>query len=1138
MNAADNFQRGEAMTKIEVSIDKEKISVWNNGKGIPCIVHQKLGVYIGEVIFGQLLTSSNYDDSEMKSVGGRNGYGAKLANIFSKLFLVEAADSVAKKVFCQTFRDNMTKRDEPIIKAYKEKEDYTLVTFYPDTKKFEMEALDEDTIKVLSKRVYDIAGLLPTVQVFLNGRLIDISGFESYIDLYLPKPKIYAKINERWEVGITISEGQFRQVSFVNAICTSKGGTHVNHITEQIVNYLQGIIKKKYKMKLKGYQIKCYLWVFVNAMVINPAFDSQSKETLITRADSFGDIVLPESLLKELVECGIIEALVAAAKAKERANFIKQLKAKNPKGCTKLIGVDKLEDANWAGTKRSNECTLILTEGDSAKALAMAGIEVVGRDKYGVFPLRGKLLNARDAPYNQIKNNIEIQNIIKIMGLTMGVNYEDTKNLRYGRIMIMADQDYDGSHIKGLILNFIHTFWPSLLKIQGFICQFITPIIRVTKKKEVKSFFTISDYEQWVKDKNLKEYKIKYYKGLGTSTVKEAKEYFQAIDMHSIDFRYLDEEDDNAILMAFSKNKAQQRKEWILNYNHNACFNYSSRVLSYQEFINKELILFSLYDNKRSIPSLCDGLKPSQRKVLYACFKRKLHSEIKIAQLAGYVAEHSCYHHGEVSLIQTIISMAQNFTGSNNINLLLPIGQFGTRYANGKDAGSGRYIYTKLSKLTRYIYREEDDELLNYLIDEGQQVEPQYYLPVIPMILVNGCTGIGTGWSSFIPNYNPRELVDCLKLKMRNKAINEILPWYKNYKGMIVKDEGKLICYGKAKVLKDNKLEITEISIKKSIGEYKGFLETLIEVNKKSQSKRGSWTRPHEKLISENKVYSVDKQKKGNKENMEVNCEEVQKEFRINDFKEYHKGNHIKFVLELNDKQMEVFELKLQKESGDYKLMKELKLTNAISTTDFVCFDAKGNLKRYESVKKIIDEYYDARLELYKKRKEHQVKRLNEELQMVNNKIRFINEIMAGKLIIFRKKKTELVDLLKAQGYKAQKQNSKSKLIAQVEGLKEYEYLLSISIFTFTEEKLTELEMQKEEKEKKLKELMNCNELQLWEKDLDEFITALNKLEEQEKEQERKMYGDIDVEEEPMDNVKVQQRDIDEVSETILKPIN
>ena len=452
------------------------------------------------------------------------------------------------------------------------------------------------------------------------------------------------------------------------------------------------------------------------------------------------------------------------------------------------MGIPKLEDALYAGTVKSKECTLILTEGDSAKAFAIAGLSVIGRDRFGVFPLKGKMLNVRDAKIQQITENEEITNIIKILGLNYAKKYDNQceegenqiKSLRYGKVMLMTDQDTDGSHIKGLFINFIHHYWPNLLKI-GFLEEFITPIVKVTinhsnlknnlnnenniennnkSKQEKKSFYNIPEYNQWKKNyekekKSLNNVKIKYYKGLGTNTSEEGKEYFKNLSSHRKQLIW-DENCSKSIDLAFNKSKSSERKEWIESkYTKELFFDYSiSNSISFSDFIDKELILFSYADLIRSIPSIIDGFKPSQRKVLFSSLKKKtpslLSNEMKVAQLSGYVSEISSYHHGENSLQSTIISMAQNFIGSNNIPLLLPLGQFGTRLQGGSDHASARYIFTKLNPITRSIFSEFDDPILDYLNDDGIPIEPLYYVPIIPMVLVNGASGIGTGLFFFI----------------------------------------------------------------------------------------------------------------------------------------------------------------------------------------------------------------------------------------------------------------------------------------------------------------------------------------------------------------------------------------------------
>ncbi|ELA42465.1 uncharacterized protein VICG_00564 [Vittaforma corneae ATCC 50505] len=526
VNAADNKMRDPKMNILRVDISKEQnqISIFNNGSGIPVKIHAKENVYVPELIFGHLLTGSNYDDNEKKITGGRNGYGAKLCNIFSTEFIVETADKSVKKKYYQRFTKNMDNTEEPIIERYTG-EEFTKITFKPDLKRFKMAELEDDIISLLKKRVYDMCGTLKSVNVYLNGELLPVKNFKEYIKLYLHNEEqvVHSIVNGRWEVGFAVSEDQFNQVSFVNSISTSKGGTHVNHVMDQLIDPITEAIKKKDKsLDVKPIHIKNNIFIFINCLIENPAFDSQTKENLTLKVSSFGSKCLPiESFVKDIIKnTPLVEKIVSFSRAKQSA----QLKKTDGTKTSRLSGIPKLEDANLAGTKRSQECTLILTEGDSAKTLAVAGLSVVGRDLYGVFPLRGKLLNVREANHKQIMDNSEISSIKKILGLQHGRIYEDTSTLRYGHIMIMTDQDHDGSHIKGLIINFLDHFFPSLLKIKNFLLEFITPIIRATKKGVTQDFFTIPEYEKFKAENE--GWAIKYYKGLGTSTSKDAKAVF------------------------------------------------------------------------------------------------------------------------------------------------------------------------------------------------------------------------------------------------------------------------------------------------------------------------------------------------------------------------------------------------------------------------------------------------------------------------------------------------------------------------------------------------------------------------------------------------------------------------------------
>ena len=656
VNAADNKQRDPDMDRLEVTVDAgaNTISVLNNGRGIPVVMHREHNCYVPTLIFGHLLTGSNFDDDEKKTTGGRNGYGAKLANIFSTEFTVECLDSGQGVKFVQVFRDNMHSACDPVVKPCSKAEakrgDYTRITFKPDLARFGMSALDDDTIGLLSKRAYDIAGSMGNkegkkLSVYLNGSKVPVRDFKSYLELFdgITPPAAFERIDDRWEVGVgTSSDGSFQQISFVNAIATTKGGGHVNYVADLVAKKLQAIVKKKNKgeAEIKTNQIKNHLAVFVNCLVENPTFDSQTKEHMTIKPSTFAPAVkLSDKFYKAVEKSGVVDSIMSYAKFKQN----QALKRMGGTKKTKLTGITKLDDANNAGTARSRDCTLIITEGDSAKSLAVSGLSVVGRDYYGVFPLKGKLLNVRDATHAQIMKNEEIMNLVEIMGLKFNNTYtEDTiKTLRYGHLMIMADQDHDGSHIKGLVINFIHHFWPSLLDVPGFLQQFITPIVKCTRGKKSETFFTLPEYETWKEStgNDAKGWTIKYYKGLGTSTSSEAKEYFSNLDIHEIHFNeistdYVSSLDDYAggedsadvpintgsglIEMAFSKSKVEDRKRWLNRIEKDTFLNYreaQKNGINYSDFINRELILFSQADNIRSIPNLFDGFKPSQRKV-------------------------------------------------------------------------------------------------------------------------------------------------------------------------------------------------------------------------------------------------------------------------------------------------------------------------------------------------------------------------------------------------------------------------------------------------------------------------------------------------------------------------------------------
>uniref|UniRef100_A0A8D0WIT1 DNA topoisomerase 2 n=1 Tax=Sus scrofa TaxID=9823 RepID=A0A8D0WIT1_PIG len=1102
VNAADNKQRDPKMSCIRVTIDPENnlISIWNNGKGIPVVEHKVEKMYVPALIFGQLLTSSNYDDEEKKVTGGRNGYGAKLCNIFSTKFTVETASREYKKMFKQTWMDNMGRAGEMELKPFNG-EDYTCITFHPDLSKFKMQSLDKDIVALMVRRAYDIAGSTKDVKVFLNGNKLPVKGFRSYVDLYLkdkvdetgnPLKIIHEQVNHRWEVCLTMSEKGFQQISFVNRTrMATSGGRHVDYVADQIVAKLVDVVKKKNKggVAVKAHQVKNHMWIFVNALIENPTFDSQTKENMTLQVKSFGSTCqLSEKFIKAAIGCGIVESILNWVKFKAQVQLNKKCSAVKH---NRIKGIPKLDDANDAGGRNSTECTLILTEGDSAKTLAVSGLGVVGRDKYGVFPLRGKILNVREASHKQIMENAEINNIIKIVGLQYKKNYEDEdslKTLRYGKIMIMTDQDQDGSHIKGLLINFIHHNWPSLLR-HRFLEEFITPIVKVSKNKQEMAFYSLPEFEEWKSSTpNHKKWKVKYYKGLGTSTSKEAKEYFADMKRHRIQFKYSGPEDDAAISLAFSKKQIDDRKEWLTHFMEDRrqrkllglpedyLYGQTTTYLTYNDFINKELILFSNSDNERSIPSMVDGLKPGQRKVLFTCFKRNDKREVKVAQLAGSVAEMSSYHHGEMSLMMTIINLAQNFVGSNNLNLLQPIGQFGTRLHGGKDSASPRYIFTMLSPLARLLFPPKDDHTLKFLYDDNQRVEPEWYIPIIPMVLINGAEGIGTGWSCKIPNFDVREVVNNIRLLMDGEEPLPMLPSYKNFKGTIEElAPNQYVISGEVAILNSTTIEISELPIR-------------------------TWTQTYKEQVLEPMLNGTEKTPP-----------------LITDYREYHTDTTVKFVVKMTEEKLA--------EAERVGLHKVFKLQTSLTCNSMVLFDHVGCLKKYDTVLDILRDFFELRLKYYGLRKEWLLGMLGAESAKLNNQARFILEKIDGKIIIENKPKKELIKVLIQRGYDSdpvkawkeaqqkvpdeeeneesdnEKEADKSDSVA--DSGPTFNYLLDMPLWYLTKEKKDELCKLRNEKEQELETLKRKSPSDLWKEDLAAFIEELEAVEAKEKQDEQ-----------------------------------
>lgn len=1129
VNAIDQWTRLDEMkiknpnihpvTKIKVILDESQglISVENDGDGIDVVMHEEQKMYVPEMIFANLLTGANYDDSEEKIVGGQNGLGAKLCNIFSKEFVVETVDPSRHLKYTQKFSNNMSVTDCPIIETYN-RVPYTKITYKPDFAKLNIkDPLKADDWLLLKHRVYDIAACTgKNVSIYLNDVKIKTREFEDYANLYIGNKRetkrVYINPHPRWEIIVCLSPHfppRQEQISFVNGISTDRGGKHVSHVVDGIARKLSKFMVDHKKVKkgappIKDAFIKNHIWVFVKAQIVNPLFDTQTKRCMTSLVNQFGSkCEIDDDAIEQISKIGIID------KAQELANMDATMKLGKMMAGKKTaeVKMKKLEDAKDAGGARSHLCYLILTEGDSAAAFVESAVKAIknedARNKIGYFPLRGKLLNTRTATHVQLENNKEILAIMKIVGLVQGMDYTNSiSSLRYGRLMILTDADTDGDHIKGLIINFISQYWPSLVK-RGFICSIPTPIIKAWKEtpesnatgipdeKTQKNFYSDSEYKSWKESDDYSgKWQIKYYKGLGTHTPVETIRIFANMqstiytwDDSITKWKNLDVDlTSHTINLVFSKKYENERKKWIVDYinGDKAEKSYLIDTESLVTFFNHRMIRFSVADCERSIPSVIDGLKPSQRKIVFSCFKRKLVKELKVAQLAGYVAEHSAYHHGEVAVSETITKMGANFVGSKNLNIIQGIGQFGTRTMKGKNASQPRYITCKLSQLAYTVFNPLDNNTLKYLTeDDGTKtisIEPVWYIPILPMLLVNGSVGIGTGSSTYIPSFNPIDIIDNIKRHINGTSMQEMVPWFRGFQGTVEKiTESKYIVIGRWTRLGENKIRITELPVGpkncKSFSDYTLFLDKSMEDEDEGKGKKST--------KGKSKVDGDD----GSEESLKPLTGGILLHRAVT-------ANDTDYKADLTFR--DGYLTDMLADNKNYAFEKSMHLACDIPLTNLVAYNADGILQKYESPIEIMQHFCEVRLKYYIKRKQWLLDDLTHKYLMISAKFRFVTEIIDAKINIYRKRKTEIISILDGSATKDAANPSYPiyKKKADSTDPPNYEYLLSMRIDSFSEEMLQKLKKDKDEIELQLTELKATTENQLWCKDLDELANA------------------------------------------------
>ena len=1129
----EHATRGEKMRTLRVDIDvaANRIRVENDGRVLP-IIQNEQGLWQPEIAFGVFNSSSAYDDGEKRFRGGRNGIGAKGTNGMSTEFTVHIVDHGTKRTFRKTWRNNMGDATAAEIRpAAASEKNKTSIECVPDLARFGMTRIDEDAMGVLARRVIDCAGLLKNVSVFLNGAKIHCSSFRDYCDICMGARSpfeegaaaaessviAYAKTDE-WEVAVAscgLNEGW--QLSFVNGIWTRRGGNHVDAIVDQISAHA----KSNHKItNLTNSFILRNCRLFIHSLVVNPEFDSQRKEELKTPharlgafpalKNAFLSSVMNKTMLTTAIEQRMesaIKTTLSSASSSGRTIHERQ-KA--------LLAYEKLRDAPLAMTAKRKLCKLILTEGDSARTTAINGLSALSKEDqayYGVFPLKGKVLNVTSATETALASNDEIVAITKILGLDLSKRGEEaTSKLRYGQVILMTDQDHDGAHIKGLVINALTKIWPSLTcGSDAFVSEFITPVAQASRGKECRSFYSAKEYDEWKRGPT-DGWDVKFFKGLATSTPVQAKSYFSNLDFH---LRAMDMTDKTQVMssldLAFNPKRSEDRKRWILTVSDRKDDSVEEpaprkRIRNFKEFMDTDLLAYSDASTRRAIPSCMDGLKPTQRKVIATfldgfCAEGKKGGH-KVADLVGIVNSSMKYHHGEKSMADTICRMAQRFWCSNTLPYLRDIGSFGSRLQGGDaDCGSPRYIFTTTCVYTKALFPKEDMDILERMTDDGNVVEPVFLAPVIPTVLLNGAEGIGTGWSTYIPPFAAEPLIAHMKNVLRriqmpagadHPPLEPLVPHFPLFKGRIWIDrDGTKQTLRTRGVLRveegGKKVVITELPACVWTDEYKKLLTRLADeetVRMTLPLKRFAeemlekgvteFPRPYAiKSLNPLFRYAVSRDK-------DKSAKVTRLPFLAIPLGDACDAEHVEYHLELE----EAVTL------ADYDaLIAIFELENSFSMSNMHLFNPSGAITLYESAEKIIEDYVPVRLLMYDKRLARELQLARAAAKQNSDKARFIQAVCDGAIQVLRRKKEEIVGGILALG------------IEPTPSDPTFEYLRKLPLTCFSKEGAEEYEAEAEQSRQSVLALESMTPVQLWLSDLE----RLERLIEKEREHDRAM---------------------------------
>lgn len=818
----------------------------------------------------------------------------------------------------------------------------------------------------------------------------------------------------------------FRVLSSVCSTPTPEGGIHVEAVYKAVCTKLISMINnEKSEIKLSPNDIKPHFSLIISYRAINPSFKDQQKNALESPAPP--KIELSESQFKNVKRWNLFHYL-----QNELTSKMEGILTKTDGKKKRRIEAGKTVDANYAGTAKSRNCKLFIVEGLSAMGWPRTWISLVeeGTNYYGVHPVQGKLLNVMKADPDRLLNDREITRLKQVIGLEEFKDYTQEENLnrlRYGTIYILTDADEDGVHIKGLLLNFFYCRYRSLFE-AGVIRTIETPQIRAIKGNDIRRFYSIQEYRKWESEtKDSGSYEISYFKGLGSSPDSDIKLDYGKIPLT----KFSPDVDIDALMrLAFDKTLSNRRKDWLAQYKDDFApnINVDDRLIS--DFIRYDLIRYGALNVRRAIPSIYDGLKNSQRKILWSSLERanyKVGNKIKVSDLASYISGETKYHHGPTSLCKAIVTMSQTFLGTNNLGYFEGIGQFGTRFLGGDDAASDRYISCKLDWWLPYAVNKKDMPLIPRIKDEGTEVESRFIPLLLPMHIINGVKGVSTGYSTFIPNHNPLDVIRWLKDRCSGIEKPESFdPWYRDFKGEIIvtldeindedflenelqaNEEKEIFDYDPENPEENKGDEAGEKPKKKT--QKKKYLKKNINVSK-------NFSRGKQLTMITIGKYDFDEKEFDQREKCDIRITELPigrwtknymgfldslyKEKKITDHLNMSKIHSAEFIV---------------KDANFEPTPKSLKLVTKYGMTNMVLLDANDVPRRYDSVEQIMEDFYLLRIDLYNQRIRKVLRDFEEDIKDLSDKMRFVKHVIDKDVTLVGGDESTILEFMKKQG--------------------------------------------------------------------------------------------------------------------------